>query len=174
MTNNLEFKIIDKETITEEQFDQIIEVEQSDTESAYSDYILQRIYLLENNINFACFDKGKIIAHMATDPNFKRRNDSIYIINIVVLDKYRRQGIAQKLIHTACKYYLENDSNSIISLNVDKDNIAAINLYKKLGFKNRKPISEIDADDEQYMMDVKVSKLDKILTKLANKKRGIR
>jgi len=57
--------------------------------------------------------------------------DKCEIIDIYVDNNYRRKGIAFKLINEIIKdYKLEN-----ITLEVSKDNISAINLYKKLGFK---------------------------------------
>ena len=43
-----------------------------------------------------------------------------------------------------------------MSVSVDKDNIPAINLYKKVGFEIKDPICEVDEDDEQYIMDAKI------------------
>ena len=57
--------------------------------------------------------------------------DKCEIIDIFVDDDYRNQKIAQNLINEITKdYSLEN-----ITLEVSDKNIKAINLYKKLGFK---------------------------------------
>lgn len=53
------------------------------------------------------------------------------IIDIFVLDNYRRKGLASILINEILKDYdIEN-----ITLEVSKENINAIYLYRKLGFK---------------------------------------
>ena len=52
---------------------------------------------------------------------------------IVTLPKYRRQGISQKLLSYALSDILKNGCNSV-SLEVDTQNIPAINLYLKNGF----------------------------------------
>ena len=49
---------------------------------------------------------------------------------IVVDSKYRRQGIGEKLIKNIIDLNPDN-----ITLEVREDNIAAINLYKKMGFE---------------------------------------
>lgn len=54
-----------------------------------------------------------------------------YVTNVAVLPKYRRQGIAQKLISEQ----LKNDM-SFITLEVRESNQSAINLYTKMGFEN--------------------------------------
>ncbi len=53
------------------------------------------------------------------------------ILDIFVLEEYRRKNIAENLIKEVIKdYNVEN-----ITLEVNVNNIAAINLYEKLGFK---------------------------------------
>jgi len=165
MKTNLIFKKIDNHSVSPKQFDDIVAVEQSGSEDCYTEEQLRQIYLEnENYINYACFDGDKIVAHIATNPNSKRRNGSIYIINITVLPDYRRQGIGQKLIHAVCKYYLENNYSLPMSVSVDKDNQNAINLYLKVGFEIKDPICEADEDDEQYILDATLSKLNNTTT----------
>lgn len=59
--------------------------------------------------------------------------DECYIANIAVKDKFRRQGIGQKLLSTAEKTAKERNC-SFISLEVRVSNTPAISLYKKLGY----------------------------------------
>ena len=64
--------------------------------------------------------------------------ETIDIVNIVVDEKYRHQGIATRLI----KYVLNNfDDVEKLMLEVNENNKVAINLYLKNGFKeiNRRP-----------------------------------
>ncbi len=63
-----------------------------------------------------------------------RRKDYGYISVLTVLPGYRRKGYAKLLIKEAVKY-LHSISLKDIYLDVKKDNIEAISLYKKLGFK---------------------------------------
>lgn len=57
--------------------------------------------------------------------------DRCEIIDIFTVDKYRNKGIASILINEIIKDFdIEN-----ITLEVKQDNINAINLYEKLGFK---------------------------------------
>lgn len=57
--------------------------------------------------------------------------DRIEIDYIVVDNKYRKQGIGSKLI----EYLIKNNNVENITLEVNENNIAAINLYSKYGFK---------------------------------------
>lgn len=59
--------------------------------------------------------------------------DRYEINNIYVLDEYRKKGIASQLMDSIIK--LGKDNGIInITLEVKKDNISAIKLYKKYGF----------------------------------------
>lgn len=55
--------------------------------------------------------------------------DRIEINQIVVFDEYKRRGYGSNLLEYVIK------KNKSISLEVKCDNVAAINLYKKYGFK---------------------------------------
>lgn len=159
----MEFKRLDRLEVTKGQFSQIMEVENS-TGSGYSEEVMRIIWLeSETEDNFVCIENNKIVAHISFNPNSKRRNGSLYMVNLTVLDEYRKMGIAQNLIYTACNYYKNKGVEKLMSLQVDKDNIPAFNLYKKVGFEIREPICEADEDDEQYIMD---SSLDNIIKRI--------
>lgn len=155
------YEKIDRNEITEEQFKQVLKVERSDGEDdCYSEEIMRELFMEnEKNDNFVCYDKNQIVAYISLNPNSKRRNGSAYIISLVVLPSYRRQGIANNLIRCAAKYYKEKGNPLLMSLQVDKDNYPAINLYKKVGLEIKEPICEADIDDEQYIMDVEINKI---------------
>lgn len=166
----LAYKKLDKKDVTEELFKQIMAVENS-TGSGYEEEIMREIWLTrDNNDNFVCMDKDKIIAHISYNPKSKRRNGSIFMVNLTVLPEYRKQGIAQNLIYTATKYYIDNGYTLLTSVSVDKDNIPAVNLYQKVGFEIKDPICEADEDDEQYIMDSTLENIKNILEKILNKK----
>lgn len=155
------FKRLDKSEITDELFSQIVAVEQSDGGDCYTEEQLREIWINDlKDDNFVCMLDDKIIAHLSFNPKSKRRNDSIYMINLMVMPNYRRRGIAQNLICTATNYYKEKAPlEKIMSLSVDKDNIPAVSLYKKVGYIIQNPICEIDEDDEQYIMDTTLQTL---------------
>lgn len=95
-----------------------------------------KIYLYEN--------KGFIIV--------SKYYERLEIDYIFVLEEYRKNGIASKLINYIIK---ENKDVENITLEVSVENIPAINLYKKLGFKvvatREKYYNGIDA----YLMERK-------------------
>lgn len=57
-----------------------------------------------------------------------------YLNHLCVDRKYRRKGVALALIEMFKKYMKKIDV-SYIKLNAFSDNLSAVNLYKKLGFK---------------------------------------
>ena len=172
MGQNFEYKRLDQNEITEEQFKQVLKVEQSEGEdNSYPVEVMKELLINDKkNSNFVCVDNDKIVGYISYNPLSKRRNGSIYIISLVVLPEYRKKGIGKNLIYTACKYYENKGFGEIMSLQVDKENIPAINLYKKLGFEILDPICEADEDDEQYIMAVKMSTIIKNFEKTLNKK----
>ena len=60
--------------------------------------------------------------------------DRIEIEQIEVITKERRKGIGDKLLKYLIEKYQDTDIKNI-TLEVKEDNIVAINLYKKIGFK---------------------------------------
>lgn len=61
--------------------------------------------------------------------------DECHIGNIAVLPEYRKKGIASSLFNELLKNSQEEHSTKYLLLEVRASNTPAINLYKKLGFK---------------------------------------
>ena len=152
---------LEEREVTDALFKQIMEVENS-TGSGYEEDIMKELFITgHKNDNFVCFDEDRIVAHITFNPKSKRRNGSIYMVNLTVLPEYRKQGIAKTLIKTATDYYISKGYNLPMSTSVDRDNISAVNLYKRVGFEIKPPITEVEIedDDEQFVMDAKLEDL---------------
>ena len=78
----------------------------------------------------AYVEKDKIIGFLL----YSLIYDRIEIEQFEVITKERRKGIGDKLLNYLIEKYKEKDIKNI-TLEVKEDNIAAINLYKKYGFK---------------------------------------
>lgn len=102
------------------------------------DDIILNQFLLDNNIekpinspfsiNVIYIENGIVIGYL----NYSIMYEKAEINNIFVLKEYRSQGVGSKLLEyllKKCKI-CEN-----ITLEVRKDNINALHLYKKFGFK---------------------------------------
>ena len=75
-------------------------------------------------------EKDKIIGFLL----YSLIYDRIEIEQFEVTTKERRKGIGNKLLNYLVEKYQDNNIKNI-TLEVKEDNIAAINLYKKYGFK---------------------------------------
>ena len=76
-------------------------------------------------------EKDKIIGFLL----YSLIYDRIEIEQFEVITKERGKGIGDKLLKYLIEKYKERDVKNI-TLEVKEDNIVAINLYKKYGFKN--------------------------------------
>ena len=84
-------------------------------ENPFSKYL---VYIYENNVIAFCY--------------YYEIYDKLEISYIFVKDEFRNKKIASKLM----KYLIENNKDKYnITLEVKKDNVNAIKLYKKFGFK---------------------------------------
>ncbi len=74
-------------------------------------------------------DNDKIVGYI----NYYLMYEKIEIANFNVLDNYQNKGIGTKLIN----YLIDKYKNIVdnITLEVKKDNIKAIHVYEKMGFK---------------------------------------
>ena len=152
---------LNQESVSESIFQQIMEVENS-TGDGYSESAMRRMWQTENiNDNFVCKVNNKIVGIITFNPNSKRRNGSVYMVNLTVLPQYRRRGIAQSLILCACDYYLKKQIKLPMSLSVDRDNNSAYNLYLKVGYEVKTPITQIEKDDDgqQLIMEATLQKI---------------
>lgn len=73
------------------------------------------------------YDKDVLVGFL----HYSKMYETIDIVNIVVYSKYRNQGIATKLINEMINSF--DDVNNIM-LEVNENNLSAINLYKKNKF----------------------------------------
>ncbi len=58
----------------------------------------------------------------------------VYITNVAVFEKFRRKGVAKKLIDALLKTAKAENGN-FVTLEVRKSNIPAVSLYEKCGFE---------------------------------------
>lgn len=91
----------------------------------------------DNCLFVAKDDKNLIIGYsyckITTDDNGPYIHHIALLDGLYVDEKYRKQGIATQLIK-ACKDWALQIGAKIFELNVNSENINAIELYKKIGF----------------------------------------
>ena len=106
----------------------INKVNSSDLKELFKDYKLD--YIISNNkyVQYYAYKiDNKYIAFLC----FMNISEEVEIIDAFVLEKYRRNNIMTSLFN----YLFKNEKYTKIFLEVSEENIGAINLYKKLGFK---------------------------------------
>ncbi|QIW23092.1 ribosomal-protein-alanine N-acetyltransferase [Sulfolobus sp. S-194] len=76
-----------------------------------------------------------------------------HVVSIAVLEQYRRLGIGTALLQASMKAMKEVYNAEEVYLEVRVSNLPAINLYRKLGFKEVKVLRHYYADGEDaYLM----------------------
>lgn len=88
--------------------------------------------VLNSNPFYKClvYDEEAILGVIV----FEEIYEKVDIDYVIVNNNYRRKGVASKLLEYLIDYCKEK-SISNITLEVNENNIAAINLYKKYGFE---------------------------------------
>jgi len=96
----------------------------------------QIAYLLTdyNSISLIAKVDNKIVGFIIGMMHYERNALIGHILTIDVSPTYQRKGIAQKLLQEIEKIFQEKGSKAS-HLEVREDNIAALKLYEKLGYK---------------------------------------
>ncbi|MGM9834407.1 MAG: GNAT family N-acetyltransferase [Bacilli bacterium] len=109
-------------------------------------YDLKVLLSSDYNFIFGYYKDGVLSAFLHLSKSF----EVVDIVNIVVAKKHEREGIASILLNYAFKYFKDVDK---FILEVNVNNLSAINLYKKNGFtiisKREKYYDGVDA----YIME---------------------
>jgi ribosomal-protein-alanine N-acetyltransferase len=96
----------------------------------------QIAYLLTdyNSISLVAKDNGKIIGFVIGVIYIEGKNLIGHILTIDVSPSHRRKGIGIRLLQEIEKIFMEKDVKTC-HLEVREDNVAALNLYQKLGYR---------------------------------------
>jgi ribosomal protein S18 acetylase RimI-like enzyme len=87
--------------------------------------------IIENSITFEAWNNDLLIGLIAVYRNNKSKK--AFITNVSVFKKFNNNGIANKLLNNCVSYFKEKNYNTI-ELEVSKNNIKAVNFYKKNSF----------------------------------------
>ena len=92
---------LDSQHITPGQFEQIVSIEQNCGLEPYTREML--LDCIDNLDTYACMDGDTVAGFITLMPSPRRLGGGIYVVNLNVAKPYRRQGLGQKLMVTACK-----------------------------------------------------------------------
>jgi ribosomal protein S18 acetylase RimI-like enzyme len=143
------------EQLTHSQFKQIVDIEKNCGLEPYTQEMLR--HCIQQLHTYVCMDGNTVAGFITLMASSPRLGGGLYIVNLNVAKAYRRQGLAQKLIATACGVYRDSHKGSFVILDVAKTNTAAWHLYKKLGF-DLTDIPSRNGDTDVVM----VAKLDRL------------
>ena len=87
-----------------------------------------------NSVSLIAKANGEVIGFVIGTIYIERNSLTGHILTIDILPTHRRKGIAQKLLQEIEKIFKEKGVNAS-RLEVREDNIAALRLYLKLGYK---------------------------------------
>ena len=128
----MEFIKLDKDTITNQYFEQLVHLEQVCGLEPFSQEMLTEC--IEAMDTYAFVDNGVICGFISIHSSAKYLGGGLYIVNLNVAPEFRRQGIGEKLMRTALVQY-GHLNDVVITLDVTKTNSSALRLYQKLGFQ---------------------------------------
>lgn len=106
-----------------------------------------------NSGNYVCFGKrlkDKLVAFIGISLSV----DTCDLEDVLVDEKYRRLGVAEKLITHAIEY-AKIKSKQKMFLEVRENNVPAIALYEKLGFKKISTRKNYYSDGENALVYLK-------------------
>jgi len=118
--------------MTQSQFEQIAAIEKNCGLEPYSREML--LDCIENLDTYVCMDDDTVAGFITILSSPPGMGGGLYIVNLNVAISYRRRGIGQKLMLTACSTYAKSHKGRFVTLDVAKDNLSARRLYEKLGF----------------------------------------
>lgn len=131
--NKRNIRKITMDSITESQFQQIVAIAMEVDQDPFTEEMLQDC--IDNLYTVACLDGDTVLGYVVINPNSKKYlGGSLYVVDINVRKEVRRQGIGENLLLTAFNAFPECHK---LSLDVEKGNMGAIALYRKMGFSER-------------------------------------
>lgn len=101
---------------------------------AFTKQQIAKLLMSPNSIGLTAKENGEIIGFIIGAVYYDEHQLAGHILTIDVSQKHRRRGIGVKLLQEIEKIFVEKGAVKC-RLEVREDNIAAIKLYSKLGYK---------------------------------------
>ena len=120
------------DTLRPDHFQQMVQMEKTCGLDPYSPEMLMEC--ITEMDTYACFMGDDLAGFITVHPSTRYLGGGVYIVNLNVAAAYRRQGIGKTLILTACSRYTSSHKGQLVTLDVARDNAAAMALYRNLGF----------------------------------------
>lgn len=116
--------------------------------------LLYEVIKNEKSSFFGAFNEDKLLGYIG----FWSILDNVDIINIAIKAEYKRKGIGSTLFKVVDRIAVSLEAKTI-TLEVNVNNLAAINLYKKMGFIILRKIDNYyqKTNEDAYMMQKEVN-----------------
>ncbi|MBE7073606.1 MAG: GNAT family N-acetyltransferase [Clostridiales bacterium] len=131
----MKFKIIPPDKINDNILNECYYVEINSGGEPYKKEDLRSVLSWPSSVTIVAYDDEKAVGMITANGESSKLGGSIYIVNASVVQEYHRRGIATNIFYELFKFYKRKGINKNVSISVDKDNLPAINMYKKIGFK---------------------------------------
>ena len=123
------------ESATLRLLDRLYEIEkQSFQKEAFSKQQIRYLLTDYNAISLIASIENEVAGFVIGRLEVTRETSYGHIFTIETMPEYRRKGVAEKLLRELEKLFREKGASES-RLEVREDNLPAINLYKKLGYK---------------------------------------
>ncbi len=123
------------ESATLKHLDKLYEIEKMCFKSeAFKKQHIARLLTSYNSVSLIAKVNGDVVGFIIGMVGIEREVLTGHIITMDVAPNYRRRGIGIKLLQEIEKIFMEKGVK-ICCLEVREDNVPALNLYRKLGYK---------------------------------------
>ncbi len=128
----MEIVQLESQALTDALFAQLLAIE---NDSGLDPWRLELLTAyLTHAKTFLCMDDSTVAGFLIVQRDEDYGFGGLHISNLNVAAPYRRKGLAQKMIRTACAAYADAFAGRPVTLDVEKMNFPARCLYEKLGF----------------------------------------
>ena len=145
------------EGMTEEDLDEIIEIEKRSFPSPWSKNLFRETLSFPLSFNFVARKRvdNKVVGYA----NFYLISNEVQILNIAVAPKFRKKGYAARLLSHAIAFLVNRGGNEFF-LEVREGNSEAMRLYDRLGFKRigRRKRYYPETNEDAIVMCLKVNR----------------
>ncbi len=128
----MEIVLLNPDTLTAALFAQLSAIENSSGLEPWPEDMLMAY--LTHETTFLCVDGDAVAGFIVVTQDEDYGFGGLHIANLNVAAPYRRQGLAERMLRTACAQCPAEYRARPVTLDVEKSNVPARRLYEKLGF----------------------------------------
>lgn len=141
------------EDISIEYLDRLYEIEiECFKKEAFTKQQIAQLLQNSNTIGLVAKEYGEIIGFIIGVLSVEDNIVVGHILTIDVSPNYRRRGVGIRLLQEIERIFKNKQAN-LCRLEVKEDNVAALNLYRKLGYKKLKKLEHYYGDTHGILLE---------------------